>query len=136
MLRFPVNGLKKEDLYDWSLKSENYRITRQKKNNQLVEVNGIDIALFRYGERIFAIKEYCPHQGGPLHLGEIEELPDGEPCIKCPWHCWCIKLKDGKIVSSKNRQPTSVYPVKIDERGNIFIEFQCINEKYFTSEDF
>ena len=33
-----------------------------------------------------ATSEKCPHAGGPLHLGDIEVLPDKSLCVRCPWH--------------------------------------------------
>lgn len=39
------------------------------------------VAVFRRGERLFALSNVCPHQGGPLGEGRIV---DG--CVTCPWH--------------------------------------------------
>ncbi|KAM9138689.1 Rieske domain-containing protein isoform 1-T1 [Pangshura tecta] len=33
--------------------------------------------------------------GGPLHLGEIEDI-NGQPCIICPWHKYKITLATGE----------------------------------------
>jgi hypothetical protein len=35
------------------------------------------------GKGCHTISATCPHRGGPLHLGEVE---DGGRFIKCPWH--------------------------------------------------
>jgi nitrite reductase/ring-hydroxylating ferredoxin subunit/DMSO/TMAO reductase YedYZ heme-binding membrane subunit len=42
---------------------------------------GESIAVFRDGDRFFAIANACKHQGGPLGEGRII---DG--CVVCPWH--------------------------------------------------
>jgi DMSO/TMAO reductase YedYZ heme-binding membrane subunit/nitrite reductase/ring-hydroxylating ferredoxin subunit len=39
------------------------------------------IAVFRDGDRLHAVADACPHQGGPLGEGR---LVNG--CITCPWH--------------------------------------------------
>ncbi len=39
------------------------------------------VAVFRDGDRLHAVADVCPHQGGPLGEGR---LVDG--CITCPWH--------------------------------------------------
>jgi nitrite reductase/ring-hydroxylating ferredoxin subunit len=46
-----------------------------------VELGRRTIALFRYGARLFALDDMCPHSGGPLSEGEVEDGRD-----TCPWH--------------------------------------------------
>lgn len=38
--------------------------------------------------------------GGPLHLGDIEVLPDLSLCLRCPWHKWTFSL--GRKVCGSN----------------------------------
>lgn len=56
----------------------------------VVEVEGKRLALFRYRERFFVLDETCPHRGGPLHEGRIEE-----GVVACPWHLWQFDLETG-----------------------------------------
>jgi nitrite reductase/ring-hydroxylating ferredoxin subunit len=56
----------------------------------VVEVGGKRIALFCYQGDFFALDETCPHRGGPLHEGLIQ---DG--VVACPWHLWLFDLKTG-----------------------------------------
>ncbi|MBS0447083.1 MAG: nitrite reductase small subunit NirD [Proteobacteria bacterium] len=52
---------------------------------------GGDIAVFRTAEdRVFALLDRCPHQGGPLSQGIV--FGDS---VACPLHNWTIGLKDG-----------------------------------------
>lgn len=46
-----------------------------------VEVGGRSLALARCGERVGALANHCPHQGGPLGEGAIEK-----GLLRCPWH--------------------------------------------------
>lgn len=46
--------------------------------------------------QIFAIDSVCFHAGGPIGLGEIEELDNGDICIVCPWHYYHCSLKSGE----------------------------------------
>ncbi len=46
-----------------------------------VEVDGRTVALARCGERLGALDNHCPHQGGPLGEGSIEK-----GLLRCPWH--------------------------------------------------
>ncbi|MCD2191898.1 thiamine pyrophosphate-dependent enzyme [Actinomycetospora endophytica] len=44
-------------------------------------VDGRSIALTRCGGRVGALDNHCPHQGGPLGEGSIEN-----GLLRCPWH--------------------------------------------------
>ena len=55
-----------------------------------VAVDGVDVALFRRGEEIFAIGNECPHQGGSLCDGWVE----GD-IVTCPLHGWEFDLRSG-----------------------------------------
>jgi thiamine pyrophosphate-dependent acetolactate synthase large subunit-like protein/nitrite reductase/ring-hydroxylating ferredoxin subunit len=46
-----------------------------------VEVDGRSVALARCGARLGALENHCPHQGGPLGEGSIEN-----GLLRCPWH--------------------------------------------------
>ncbi|PRP85927.1 Rieske (2Fe-2S) domain-containing protein [Planoprotostelium fungivorum] len=60
------------------------------------------IAVIKVNEDYYAIRNSCPHTGGPLHMGDIEDFPtpcneEGEekPAIVCPWHAWTFFLHNG-----------------------------------------
>lgn len=55
---------------------------------------GKDIALFKLNGEIFALDNACPHMGGPLGEGEIE---DG--VVTCPWHGWQFAIKSGECLN-------------------------------------
>ncbi|MEO7039641.1 MAG: nitrite reductase small subunit NirD [Candidatus Elarobacter sp.] len=57
-----------------------------------VMVDRREIALFNVGGTFYALDNTCPHQGGPLSEGWVE---DNE--VTCPWHAWTFKLSDGKM---------------------------------------
>ena len=73
--------------------------------------------------------------GGPLHLGDIEDLGSGSPCVVCPWHKWSFDLSSGEQVWPPGRQNhVNVYPVRISPSGRIQIGFSKINPVYFTGD--
>lgn len=73
---------------------------------KLIEINNLEIALFRLGDEFYATSNLCLHQAGPLAEGRI----DGEQVI-CPWHHWRFNIKDGTSpLSPKLKLKT--YPVK------------------------
>ncbi len=50
-----------------------------------------DIAVFRNAEdEVFALRDKCPHKGGPLSQGIVFGRS-----VACPLHGWNIKLEDG-----------------------------------------
>lgn len=59
-----------------------------------VEVDGLRIAVFNDGGRLFALLGRCPHANGPLGHGWIEE---GEAV--CPLHRWRFKLESGRCTT-------------------------------------
>ncbi len=51
-----------------------------------------DIALFRTADdRVFALRDKCPHKGGPLSQGIVH----GER-VTCPLHGWNLALETGE----------------------------------------
>ncbi len=56
----------------------------------VVDVEGSRLAVFRHQGEFFALDETCPHRGGPLHEGMVQE-----GVLACPWHLWQFDLKTG-----------------------------------------
>lgn len=53
-----------------------------------------DIAIIRAGDdQVFAVRDRCPHKGGPLSQGIIHGHK-----VTCPLHNWVIELKTGEAV--------------------------------------
>ena len=77
----------------------------------------------------------CIFTGGPLHLGDIEEMGDNSLCVRCPWHSWRFDLNTGKVNMPKGQNLTvKVYPVIVAENGQLSIGFDEFAAKYFTGE--
>eukprot|EP00794_Sanderia_malayensis_P018086 gene18086-19893_t len=152
-LYFEVGGLKFDDLKDCAEVAEAISFEEQKtyfrrisavknttkkksKGGKLVRVNKKEIAIFRYGDTVFAIDEKCPHAGGPLHLGDIESIGlGGILCIVCPWHKWKIELTTGKLKVPDRQRDTLVYPVKISDDGCLSIGFKEFAPDYFSCNE-
>lgn len=64
-------------------------------SSRTVSAFGRTIAVFRDQGALKAIDDECPHRGGPLNLGEIE---DG--AVICPLHGWCFDLTTGRMRGS------------------------------------
>jgi nitrite reductase (NADH) small subunit len=73
--------------------------------------------LYKEGDTVFAVTANCPHLGGPLEKGEVE---DG--CVTCPWHLWRFDLKSGHCENVPN-QHLRAYKVLI-EKEKVFLELR------------
>ena len=75
------------------------------------EVGGFQLAVFRQGEQVYVIDNNCPHAGGNLAGGFVE---DG--CAVCPWHYWAFRLDNGQLRDSPG-VTISTYPTRLFDPG-------------------
>ncbi|MES9966931.1 MAG: nitrite reductase small subunit NirD [Sedimenticola sp.] len=62
---------------------------------RVIESSDGDIAIFRTGDdQVFALRDHCPHKGGPLSQGIVFENK-----VACPLHNWNIDLASGEAVA-------------------------------------
>lgn len=71
-----------------------------------------DVAIFRTGDgRFFALKDKCPHKGGPLSQGIVHGS-----AVACPLHNWSIDLATGEPMGAdKGKGCTPVIPLKVQD---------------------
>ena len=80
------------------------------------------------------MREECAHQGGPLHLGDIEDV-GGKVCVVCPWHGWSYDAEDGACTQGDTSWVQPRYEVR-EEGGRLFVGFDEMDNSLFASEDF
>ncbi|KAJ7384420.1 hypothetical protein OS493_021832 [Desmophyllum pertusum] len=138
-LYFMVEGVRCEDLPELDVTSNNAQeiIGKRKsrrRTGRLVTVNNQKVALFKYKGTVYAVDEMCPHMGAPLHLGDIEELGQAAlPCIVCPWHSWKYCLQTGRLKVPRKKDITlGTYPVRVSEKGELFVGFGSLSADYFN----
>ena len=97
---------------------------------KIVEVAGRSIGVFNIGGSFYALRNRCPHQGGPLCAGrlsglvvstgpgELEYLRDGE-ILRCPWHGWEFDVKTGLSWIDPERLRVRTYPVTVEPAGGL-----------------
>ncbi len=69
-----------------------------------------DIAVFRTGEdRVYAVRDRCPHKGGPLSAGIVH----GDK-VTCPLHNWVIDLASGEADAPDEGQ-TACFQVRVQD---------------------
>ena len=86
-----------------------------------LEINSIhlDLVLLQDRNAYKCIEATCPHSGGPLHLGDIEEI-DKHRFLVCPWHAYRFSLENGSSLDCEDHG-AQVYPVEIREEEQIWI---------------
>ena len=78
-------------------------------------VNGTEIALMRDGDAVYALGNLCPHRGGQIGDGHVE---DGKAI--CPLHAWDFDLRTG--ISPFNPADTlPTYPVRVHD-GHVEVD--------------
>jgi len=74
-----------------------------------VNVHGQEFAVYNVDGHFYAIEDACPHRGGPLGAGTLEE---GHVC--CPLHGWAFDPKTGACRERPDR-PVKTFPTRIQE---------------------
>ena len=76
-----------------------------------------DVAIFRTGDgKVFALKDACPHKGGPLSQGIVHGH-----AVTCPLHAWSIDLATGEPMGAdrgKGCAPVAALEVR---EGRLFL---------------
>ena len=75
------------------------------------------IAVFRTGDgKLFALKDACPHKGGPLSQGIVHGH-----AVACPLHNWSIELATGEAMGAdRGKGCAPVVPLEVRD-GRILL---------------
>lgn len=90
----------------------------------IVEVAGRSIGIFNIGGAFYAIRNRCPHQGGPLCAGVlsgfVESSAPGEyryarrgEMLRCPWHGWEFDVTTGQSWFDPARVRVRSYDIEV-----------------------
>ena len=75
-----------------------------------VEIGGFQLGVFLNKGEVFVTDNNCPHAGGNLAGGSIED-----DCIVCPWHSWPFNLRTGELRDMPGCA-ISTYKIRMVER--------------------
>lgn len=105
----------------------------QEGDRVIVDIEGSEIAVFDLDGQLYALANYCVHQGGPVCEGQVsgtlvaDRDEDGwelrydrdNEIIACPWHGWEFDVQTGEhLVQTGYKLPT--YDVVVRD-GEIYI---------------
>ena len=61
------------------------------RQGYLVELDGVQVALFRVEGEVHALENACPHRDGPLAYGDVRG-----GTVYCPLHAWPFDVRTGR----------------------------------------
>ncbi|WP_034435082.1 nitrite reductase small subunit NirD [Candidatus Contendibacter odensensis] len=100
-------------MYDWHEIGELDNIPRL--GSRVVNTPYGDVAIFRAADdQVFALRDRCPHKGGPLSQGIVYGHR-----VTCPLHNWVLELDSGQAVAPDVGCATC-YPLRL-ENGRIWL---------------
>ena len=97
---------------------------------KIIEIGDRSIGIFNVNGEFFALRNRCPHQGGPLCEGRlgfaIEAATPGEyrvsrpdEMLRCPWHGWEFDLRTGQSWWNPVHQRVRKYPVAVADGDSL-----------------
>ena len=82
---------------------------------RVVQFDTVKVAVFRTStDEVFAVKDACPHRGGPLSQGIVHGN-----MVTCPLHNWRIDLATGEAVQP-DHGCVHTYQTKV-ESGQVYL---------------
>jgi nitrite reductase (NADH) small subunit len=84
-------------------------------------LNGRELALFQVEGQFYIIDGLCPHKGGPLSEGYLE---NGR--VYCPLHGWEYDLKTGGCAEHPHK-PVACHPTRVVD-GQVQVQLANLQE--------
>ena len=89
---------------------------------KIVEIGRREIGVFNIGGKFYALRNICPHKGGPLCRGRLRPLVVSpgvyqidhqreNQILKCPWHQWEFDIETGRALYDDSLR-VKTYPVR------------------------
>jgi nitrite reductase/ring-hydroxylating ferredoxin subunit len=103
---------------------------------RIVQAGAFEIGVVRWTDgRFFALRNRCPHQGGPICAGRVGAklvadaggeiaLAQDAPVITCAWHHWEFDLATGRSVWNERIPRLQTFPTTVSEDGRVLVEIR------------
>jgi len=90
-----------------------------------VDVEGVEVAIIRMDDEVFAIRDECSHAAIALSEGDV----DTDGCeIECWLHGSRFDLRTGKPTGLPAYEPVAIYPCKVEGDAIVVSVDHPINE--------
>ena len=95
---------------------------------RVIETPHGEVAVFRSADdQVFALRDRCPHKGGPLSQGIVHGKR-----VTCPLHNWVVELESGQAVAP-DEGCTRRYPVRLDgERVLLCLDLEVASTSHLA----
>jgi 3-phenylpropionate/trans-cinnamate dioxygenase ferredoxin subunit len=101
----------------------------ERDGHVIARVAGREVGVVLAGGEPRGVRNRCPHHGGPLCLGKVEERLVGGPgaynltgltVLRCPWHGWEFDPRTGACLDDPALR-VAVYPAKAAD-GRVLVD--------------
>jgi nitrite reductase/ring-hydroxylating ferredoxin subunit len=107
---------------------------------KIVKAGARSIGVFRIDDDFFAIRNRCPHQGGPLCVGRLSPWAMAEEpgevsmdgplrLVACPWHGWEYDLETGQSFMGPGETRVKSYDVTVAKGSTLDSEIGRAEEQ-------
>lgn len=102
---------------------------------ELVQIGRAEVGVIRADGEFHALRNQCPHDGGPVCNGKVEprlvgewggsgerveqEYSDDQCIISCPWHGWSFDVETGEHIGD-DRYVVPTYEVVVED-GTVYV---------------
>ena len=113
---------------------------------KIVDIDGRSVGVFNVGGEYFALLNRCPHQGGPLcvgntlgflrsaGVGEFDYSRPGE-VVRCPWHGWEYDIRTGQSWFDPRRVLVRRYDVSV-KPGSEVLDLDGLQKGPYVAETY
>jgi nitrite reductase/ring-hydroxylating ferredoxin subunit len=99
---------------------------------KIVTVAGREIGIVRWRDEVFALRNICPHQFGPVcggyampmltsDMAGTIDVDEDRLVVVCPWHNWEFDARTGHAAWADAPYKLKTYPVKL-ESGRVYVD--------------
>lgn len=98
---------------------------------RIVTIEGRSIGIIRSNDKIYAVRNLCPHKRAPVCRGLVKgTMLPSEPdqfvfglenrVLQCPWHGWEFDLETGQAMCHGSKGRLTFYPTEIED-GKVYV---------------
>jgi nitrite reductase/ring-hydroxylating ferredoxin subunit len=111
-----------------------------RRSIRILEAEGVEFGIVRWDDAVFALRNECPHEGGPVCRGRLSPrvtardgqpgtlaLDETTPVLACAWHGWEFDVRTGRAVWGKPSFRVRTYPVVVED-GRIRVDLSSAPE--------
>jgi nitrite reductase (NADH) small subunit len=101
----------------------------EREGRVVARVDGREVGAVVVDGEVRGVRNRCPHHGGPLCLGTVEQRVRGRPgsyhvtdelVLRCPWHGWEFDPATGDCLDDAALR-VAVYPAKTVD-GRVLVD--------------